>query len=467
MSHIIAKQESARVDRPKIMTGIHVLSKASLVFWLLLGVLAPSVNAALSSIRRRRSSRERSFRRFPTETPALSSSTSLSSARFPLISPTDTWGNLAVLTGTATLAQTVGTTTTLGRLLGPPVTAMALTFTFASVGLLQPGGTSAAKSLQLLSLQLATPLLLLGADLRNCVSQCGPLLKSFVIASISTAIACSVGWLVCGKFLSAALGQRDGIIIAAALMAKNIGGGLNYVAVCRSLQSSPEAFAAGLCVDNIFGLLYFPVSSALAAGRPDLEAVSSTEEASASMGSNRPISIQHVSSVATIATVMTWLGELIGGPSGALPVCTLLTVLVASLGPLKWIQPLQPAAHVMGNFCLYLFFATAGAPGLAVADSVKQSIVPLGMFNILLYCIHGAIMWWTANAVPNQAYAAPQRMLVASSAAIGGPATAAALAQANGWKSLVAPSLLVGNLGYAIATFLALGFHRVFSKTGC
>ena len=125
----------------------------------------------------------------------------------------------------------------------------------------------------------------------------------------------------------------------------------------------------------------------------------------------------------------------------------------------------------MGNFFLYLFFATAGASGLAVADSsVRQSIIPLGMFNLWLYCIHGAILWWATdkNDVPKKACGAPpQRMLVASSAAIGGPATAAALAQANGWKSLVAPSLLVGNLGYAIATFMALGFHRVFSKLGC
>jgi uncharacterized membrane protein len=53
--------------------------------------------------------------------------------------------------------------------------------------------------------------------------------------------------------------------------------------------------------------------------------------------------------------------------------------------------------------------------------------------------------------------------LVASSAAIGGPATAVALAQANGWKSLIAPSLLVGNLGYAIATFCGIAFHAFFS----
>lgn len=45
-----------------------------------------------------------------------------------------------------------------------------------------------------------------------------------------------------------------------------------------------------------------------------------------------------------------------------------------------------------------------------------------------------------------------------------GPATACALAKANNWNSLVAPSLIVGNLGYAVATFAGIAFHTYFSK---
>ena len=57
---------------------------------------------------------------------------------------------------------------------------------------------------------------------------------------------------------------------------------------------------------------------------------------------------------------------------------------------------------------------------------------------------------------------APQRLLVASSAAIGGPATAAALAKSFRWESLLTPSLLVGNFGYAVATFIGLLFYGVY-----
>lgn len=169
-------------------------------------------------------------------------------AILPLIKADDSWGNYAALLGTAAASQVLGTRTVVGRLLGPPVSAMALTFFLASIGVLAPGGTAAAKSLQLLALQIATPLILLGADLDDAVSRCGPLLVSFAAASAATLVACLLGWKLAGGLLVEALGPHDGLVLAAALMAKNIGGGINYIAVCQSLQASPLAVAAGLCV---------------------------------------------------------------------------------------------------------------------------------------------------------------------------------------------------------------------------
>jgi uncharacterized membrane protein len=387
--------------------------------------------------------------------------TSLSVIITPLVASSDTWGNVAALTGMASISQVIGKTTAIGRLLGPPVTAMALSFLLASVGVLNPGGTAASKALQLLSLQLATPLILLGADLRDCLARCGPLLPSFFVAAVATVIACLAGWSVAGSMMTKALG-KDGLIIAAALMAKNIGGGINYIAVCRCLSASPTAVAAGLCVDNIFALLYFPATNALGAGLPDLgDFQSPTDDMDDSQTTTQPsVSVQNVSSALFIASALLWLGEKVGGAAGALPCCTLLTVAFASWAPRRWISPVQPASDVLGTCALYLFFATAGAPGIAVADSVKASLIPISIFLSFLYIVHGAIL-----AVLNRIWGdkvasfAPQRLLVSSSAAIGGPATSAALCQANGWKSLLVPSLIVGNIGYTIATFCALAFH--------
>ncbi len=392
---------------------------------------------------------------------------SLGSPSFPLVPANDEWGNWAALCSTAALSQIVGTKTRVGRLLGAPVTAMAMSFVMASVGILQPGGTPAARALQLLSLQLATPLILLGADLRDAIQRCGPLFLSFVVASIATVAASFVGWSVSGSMLTTALG-RDGLVIAAALLAKNIGGGINYVAVCRTLNASPTAVAAGLCVDNIFALIYFPATSILANGKPDLDSSSNnyTAPAALAVSADAPVTVQSISNTLCLSALLLWLGERIGGPSGALPVCTLLTVAFASWAPRnKVMQPIQPTANCLGLACLYLFFATAGAPGLAVAESVKASILPLALFLSMLYVIHGAILFAGYSLLQRFSSAfVPQRLLVASSAAIGGPATAVALAEAAGWKTLAVPSILVGNIGYAIATFCALVFHSLLNR---
>jgi uncharacterized membrane protein len=297
--------------------------------------------------------------------------------KVPLIAASDTWGNLATLTFSATISQVLGKTTSVGRLLGPPVTAMAITFLLASFGVLNPGGTTASKSLQLLSLQLATPSILLGADLRDCFSRCGPLLLSFLVASLASILACLVGWYISGNLLTSALG-KDSLIIAGALLAKNVGGGINYIAVCRSLSASPQAIAAGLTIDNIFALIYFPVTSWLGSRYPDPDVISpkdqkpstmdSIADESSSPGPQPPITIQNVSSVLFLSCALLWLGERIAGESGALPCCTLLTVLFASWAPSKWMAPLQPAAEVMGTMCLYMFFSTAGKSALDEAD---------------------------------------------------------------------------------------------------
>lgn len=49
-------------------------------------------------------------------------------------------------------------------------------------------------------------------------------------------------------------------------------------------------------------------------------------------------------------------------------------------------------------------------------------------------------------------FAPLQALLTASNAAIGGPATAAAMCTSRGWPKMVTPALLVGTLGYAIGT---------------
>ena len=327
-----------------------------------------------------------------------------------------------------------------------------------------------------MTLGLATPLLLLGADVKSARKSCGPLLISFVLASVATILACTAALTIgpTKSMLISALGA-DGIKVAAALMAKNIGGGINYFAVAAALGMGPNAVAAGICVDNIFALLYFPATSALGSGRPDVTKQADSQEGIEKDSDSRDFTVEKVSILLSLSTLAAWIGRLIGGKPNALPVSTLLTVLGTTVFPSKAIAPLRPTGEILGTALLYIFFATAGTGGLSIADSVRAAFIPIGLFLTILYSVHGAILASIRRLVlwnrrrdrsndkvkSDEGFVAPQRLLVASSAAIGGPATAAALAKASGWPSLVTPSLLVGNLGYAIATFAAIAFYRV------
>lgn len=336
------------------------------------------------------------------------------------------------------------------------------------------------KSLQLLCIQLATPLLLFGVNIKECKKRCGPLLIAFIAASLSTLLASIIAYPLCSSLLIKAMGS-DGLKIAAALMAKNVGGGINYIAVCKSLAASPNAIAAGLCVDNIFALLYFPATSALAASKPDPVDISCEDDSevdSQDKDFGSRICAESVSAAVATAATITWLGEKFGGQAAALPLATFFTILFTTFFS-STAKTLSSTGESLGTSLLYIFFATAGSPGLSIADSVKASFFPIGLFLSLLYGIHGlslvlvrkiVLLYHDMKSKRNtvvenmkDSFVMPSRLLCASSAAIGGPATAAALAKANKWNSLVAPSLIVGNLGYATATFAGIAFYKYFS----
>lgn len=182
-----------------------------------------------------------------------------------------------------------------------------------------PTPGSALQSIQSTVVQLATPLLLFGADLKVVLRQTGRLLAMFLLGSAASVVGSVVAYgLLAGarphpppcapsSFLFTApkgtlrwFGKRarcfwsslcpfrshgsletpagpmgdvgvalggvaaDGWKVGAALLAKNVGGGINYIAVCETLNVSPSVVAAGLTIDNVGALAYFPLVSFLA-----------------------------------------------------------------------------------------------------------------------------------------------------------------------------------------------------------
>jgi uncharacterized membrane protein len=372
--------------------------------------------------------------------------------RASLLQAGDSWALAATLCACAAGGSVAGKHTPFGRALSGPVCAMLLAWGACVAGV-TPGPGPHFSVPQLAVVQLATPLLLLDADLRKLLGRSSRLGGAFFVAASATLLGCLLAFTTLGPFLREAcssLGSSsDAWKLAAALCAKNIGGGLNYVAVASATGMSPAAFAGGLIIDNAAGMLYFPLVAWL--GRADRGETAAGTPAPAQKSPTPPVE-DVLAALAASCAIVALAASL--SPANTLPLATLLTLVLATAFPAP-LSRLAPASEQLGGALLYVFFATAGAS--AGAPSAASSYLPFFGFVGMLYAVHLTLTLTVCRALK---FSRPEA-LVASNAAIGGPATAAALAEGMGWTSLRTPGMLAGNLGNAVATFVSLALGQL------
>ena len=222
-----------------------------------IALLAPSASPPRSPSRVRR--------HLPGRPSLVRASSSLSflSGGASLIAPAQTLEIWTALLASASFGY-YANRTRIGGALSGPVCAMLVGTALANANVLPPPGPH-YQSAQNLVVSLATPLLLLGADVRVMWRVARRLIQAFLLGSLTVAVAASCAFYGLSSAMhgvgSAPAG--DGWKVAAALTAKCVGGGLNYVAVANTLGVSPDVFAAGIAADNVFALAYFPLVSAL------------------------------------------------------------------------------------------------------------------------------------------------------------------------------------------------------------
>jgi uncharacterized membrane protein len=111
----------------------------------------------------------------------------------------------------------------------------------------------------------------------------------------------------------------------------------------------------------------------------------------------------------------------------------------------------------LGTFFMYIFFVCIGA-GANLAD-VLGAALPIVFFIVVMVIVHLCLLVVIGKFLKLDL----AEVLIASNACILGPAPAAALAASKGWHSLVAPGILVGMFGYAIATFIGVAITTVLN----
>lgn len=115
-----------------------------------------------------------------------------------LILPSDSWGIWAIIT-TSAASSLYLEKTKIGKSLSGPVTAMLLTTILTIIGILPMEGSIHITSLQGFVVKLATPLLLLGANLIEIFKETGTLLKAFLFGTLGTLFGSFIGYLVFAK----------------------------------------------------------------------------------------------------------------------------------------------------------------------------------------------------------------------------------------------------------------------------
>ena len=369
-----------------------------------------------------------------------------------------------VLAGSASAGEFIAEKTRFGKALSGPVATMLVGALFINVA--APAGIvldlKDLRVAQTALVSISTPLLLMGANLRAIVKGAGPLILPFAFGSIGTCIGACIAASLFASSLSASLDTGAGDVsgIIAALAAKNVGGGFNFVAVTESVGVSSVAVALALAADNIAALLYFPLNSIFAGQGDDDndadDAVVSEAGAGEWMGRDgggfgaREISLCLAFSLGILSALEV---SGFGAKGRMLPTATAVTIIVATCfnKTIDSHPSMRAAGEALSRVFLGLFFASAGLAGGLVIGIDASALFPL---LGALACVYASHILFVACA-QFVFKISPYEAAVVSNANVGGPATAAALAASMG-KDTTVP-ICLGILGNSVATFAALG----------
>ncbi|KAM0895944.1 hypothetical protein ACQ4PT_023503 [Festuca glaucescens] len=316
-------------------------------------------------------------------------------AAVSIIATSDQWGNWAFLLSAAAFGTWAEERTAWGAALSGALVSILVGLAASSGGLVTPGAPAHGVVMEYL-LPVAVPLLLLGADLRRVVRTTGDLLKAFLIGSV---------------------------------------------------------VAAGVAADNLISALYFTALFSLASKIPPEPKTSSEDDGSDPRG---VMSVLHGGAALALSFAIckagTAMAALLGiAQGGTLPCVTALVVLLATAFP-GVLGALAPSGETMALILMQVFFTVVGANG-SVVDAVTKAPTVFA-FAAVQVAVHLVVVLGVGKLVGLER----KSLLIASNANVGGPTTAAAMATAKGWSSLIVPGILVGIFGISVATFLGIGF---------
>ncbi len=306
---------------------------------------------------------------------------------------------------------------------------------------------------------LAIPLLLLKGDLRKIFRESGGVMISFCIAASATVAGVLVGYSLLD------LGEI-GPKVAGVYTGGWIGGAVNFLAVSQAVEMTPDEFSVAISASSVVSmtalllLIVIPSIGVITRFFPAYQArESAVIDVQLSEDAAPAFRLTHICGAIAlsfaICALAGWLAELLHMTQYTILFITVVTIAVANSFP-RALHKLEGDFEV-GMLLMYLFFAAVGAGTDAI--TFVSSALNLFAFGMIIIFVHLALVLVGARLLKIDLAEA----IVASGAALVGPAPTAAIAISKGWKHLVTPGIMCGIFGYVIATFIGVTITALLS----
>lgn len=375
-----------------------------------------------------------------------------------MIDATDTFTLGAVLLACVT-ASFWAERTRLGQNVGGPLIVLFLSMALANLGVI-PHASGLYDTIGGLLVPLAIPLLMLRADIRRVLRDGGPLLRAFLLAVVFT-VAGGVA-----AFYLVDLGEI-GPQVAGTLVASYIGGSLNFVATAKAVGlDDPSLYSVAMSADAVGAVFFLMVLMSLPAlawvrrAMPSRYLASGEAVATAAiLQPEQPAELMQLHRISLGLALSLLLCAIAQGVAAVLEADSLFILVLTVLALVMANAGSRIVRHVqydfeLGTLFMYIFFAAIGA-GADIA-LVIDTALPMLWFIATVVIVHLLLLLSVGSFLRLDL----ADVMIASNACILGPAPAAALAASRGWRGLVSPGMLVGLLGYAIATFIGIALTR-------
>lgn len=343
-----------------------------------------------------------------------------------------------------------------GQQLGGPLLLLAIAMAAANIGII-PHSAPVYDTIAGVLVPMAIPLLLLRADFRTIFSESGPMLIAFIVAASATVVGALVGVALID------MGPVEAQI-AGTVTSSYIGGSLNFVATAEAVGIKDSSiYVAALSADAVGAVLFLGLLMLMPAVRVVRRAMPSrfigadtvaSQELQNAPGikETKPFNLAYVTNGIAVSLVIcavsATITTLLKIDSLFILIVTAFSLLVANFA--KPVLQYVSSEFEVGTLFMYVFFVAIGAG--ANLSEVLGAALPILQFIVVMVVVHLAVLVPAGKVLKLDL----AEVMIASNACILGPAPAAALAASKGWQPLVAPGILVGMFGYAIATFIGV-----------